>query len=139
MKAKLVTYWIATLLLCAFMAFSAFMYLSAAPKVVDGFRSLGYPDYFRIILGCAKILGVIALLVPGLPRLKEWAYAGFTFTFVGAIGSHLASGQTLAALMPCVSLVLLAISYGYRPDERRVPAASEADVHHHLGGGLEAH
>lgn len=118
MKAKIVTYWIATLLLCAFMAFSAFSYLTHQPKMVEAFMSLGYPMYFMTILAVAKTLGILALLTPGLPRLKEWAYAGFTFTFLGAVWSHLAMGQNQAVLMPLVSLALLAISYVCRPLER---------------------
>jgi p-aminobenzoyl-glutamate transporter AbgT len=134
MKGKLVTYWIATIVICAFMSFVAFSYLSRDEKMMSGFASLGYPSYFPMILGVAKSLGVLALLVPGLPRLKEWAYAGFTFTFLGAIWSHLAADQSKAALMPLASLVVLAVSYACRPAERRVPAESEADVHHHVGG-----
>jgi uncharacterized membrane protein YphA (DoxX/SURF4 family) len=126
MKGKIITYWIATLLLCAFMAFSAFSYLTRQPKMVEAFASLGYPPYFMTILGVAKILGVLALLLPGLPRLKEWAYAGFTFTFIGAVWSHLTMGQTSAAPMPVVALVLLIISYVCRPVERaRVIAVVE--------------
>jgi hypothetical protein len=138
MKAKIVTYWIATILISGFMAFVAFSYFSREPKMMSAFASLGYPSYFPMILGVAKMLGVLALLVPGLPRMKEWAYAGFTFTFIGAIWSHLAADQNKAALMPLASLVVLAISCACRPAERRVSAESEADVHHHLGGGLPA-
>ena len=104
MKAKIITYWIATILVCGQMAFAAFAYLTHQPKVVEGFHSLGYPDYFPMILGTAKILGVVALLVPGLPTLKEWAYAGFTFTFIGAAWSHAASQQTTAVLMPVAAV-----------------------------------
>src|ERR1044071_4962278 len=131
MKGKTVTYWVATIIISAFMAFAAYSYLSRAPKVVEGFASLGYPAYFPMILGVAKALGVLALLVPGLPRLKEWAYAGFTFTFLGAICSHLASHKNEPARMPAASLIVLAISYACRPAERRMPRESEADVHHH--------
>jgi len=139
MKAKIITYWIATILISAFMAFVAFSYLSREEKMMSGFASLGYPSYFPVILGVAKILGVLALLVPGLPRMKEWAYAGFTFTFLGAIWSHLAMDQYSAALMPAASLVVLAISCACRPADRRVSAESEAEIHHHLGGGQPAH
>lgn len=138
MKAKIVTYWIATILISLLMAFAAYSYLSRAPKVVEGFASLGYPAYFITLLGVAKSLGVLALLVPGVPRLKEWAYAGFTFTFIGAICSHLAAHQNPAALMPLASLVLLAISYVCRPSERRVAAESEAELHPQISGGLPA-
>lgn len=120
MKAKLITYWIATILLCGQMAFAAFAYLTKQPKIMEGFASLGYPEYFTTMLGVAKALGVIALLIPGYPVLKEWAYAGFTFTFVGAIWSHLAMDQNKAVLMPLASLVLLTISCLLRPMSRRV-------------------
>lgn len=136
MKAKHVTYWIATVLMCAFMAFISYAYLSHDPKMMSGFASLGYPSYFPMILGIAKILGIVALLVPGLPHLKEWAYAGFTFTFIGAIFSHLSSHQGQAALLPLISLLVLAISYATRPADRRPVFESDAEHHHHFGGGI---
>src|SRR5258706_8226439 len=122
MKAKIITYWIATILLCGQMAFAAFAYLTKQPKVVEAFASLGYPDYFPMILGVAKTLGVIALLVPGYPMLKEWAYAGFTFTFLGAMWSHAAMDQNKAIMMPFAALMLLAVSCLLRPASRRVLA-----------------
>lgn len=123
MKAKIITYWIATILLCAQMAFAAFAYLSKQPKMVEGFASLGYPEYVITILGLAKILGVVALLMPGWPMLKEWAYAGFTFMFVGATWSHLAMDQNKAAIMPVAALILLTVSCLLRPISRRVVAS----------------
>jgi uncharacterized membrane protein YphA (DoxX/SURF4 family) len=120
MKGKIISYWITTIAVCGFMAFSAFSYLTRDPKLMAAFDSLGYPRYFPTILGVAKALGVIALLVPGFPRLKEWAYAGFTFTFIGAVWSHLASQQTSAVAMPLISLALLAVSYACRPASRRL-------------------
>jgi len=86
-------------------------YLSHNPKMMAAFDSLGYPKYFSNILGVAKLLGAIALLVPGFPTLKEWAYAGFTFTFVGAFISHLEMNQNQEAVPPVVALLLLAASY----------------------------
>jgi p-aminobenzoyl-glutamate transporter AbgT len=136
MNAKHITYWIATLFVCAFMAYVSYAYLSHEPKMMSAFASLGYPSYFPMILGMAKILGIIALLVPGLPHLKEWAYAGFTFTFVGAIFSHLESHQAQAVVMPLASLVVLAISYATRPEERRPVMESAAEHHHHFDGGV---
>ena len=123
------SYWIATLLLSADMAFAAFSYFSRDVKIMAAFASLGYPAYFPLILGTAKILGIVALLVPGQLRLKEWAYAGFTFTFIGAIWSHLASGQPKAVLMPALALVVLAISYACRPLERRVTLEYDVKVY----------
>jgi hypothetical protein len=138
MNGKNITYWIATLLVCGFMTFAAISYLSNDPKIVGAFGSLGYPRYFVAILGVAKLLGVLALIVPGPPLLKEWAYAGFTFTFIGAACSHFASNQMGATAAPLISLIVLAISYGCRPAERRVLAESEAEAHQHFSGGLPA-
>ena len=123
MKTKLVIYWISTLLISALMAFAAYAYLSHQPKVMNAFSSLGYPGYFPTMLGIAKIFGVIALLVPGFPVLKEWAYAGFTFTFIAAFISHLTMGQNQQAIAPVVAFILLAISYGTRPAMRTLPVA----------------
>lgn len=138
MNGKNLTYWITTLLVGGFMTFAAISYLSHDPKVMGAFASLGYPAYFPIFLGLAKVLGVVALLIPGTPLLKEWAYAGFTFTFVGAIYSHMASNQPNAVLLPALSLLVLAISYASRPAERRLSPESEAEVQQHLDPGLPA-
>jgi hypothetical protein len=123
MKTKQVIYWISTILVCAMMAMVAFAYLTNQPKMAEAFSSLGYPPYFQDILGVAKLLGVIALLAPGFALLKEWAYAGFTFTFIGAFISHLAVGQNQEALMPVIALVLLGLSYSLRPANRRLSFA----------------
>jgi hypothetical protein len=72
----------------------------------------------------AKLLGIIVVVIPGTPQLKEWAYAGFTFTFVGAIISHLASGQKREAMMPIVALVIMSLSYLLRPPFRRIVEAA---------------
>jgi len=66
----------------------------------QGFAHVGYPQQLRIILGIAKPLGAIALLVPGLPKLKEWAYAGFTFAWICAVVAHYLAGDGAKALMP---------------------------------------
>ena len=70
MGSKL-AYWITTILMAAFSAFGAFAYLSGSPQAVQGFVHVGYPQQLRIILGVAKLLGAIAFVVPGLPKLKE--------------------------------------------------------------------
>ncbi|MGE0773250.1 MAG: DoxX family protein [Cyclobacteriaceae bacterium] len=78
--------------------FSAFMLTSAIPNIlsdqvwVDLFTQLGYPVYMLPFIGTAKILGIVALLVPGFPRIKEWAYAGFFFDLTGAVFSGLSVG-----------------------------------------------
>jgi uncharacterized membrane protein YphA (DoxX/SURF4 family) len=126
MSVKAVAYWIATLLFAGFMAYNAYAYLSRDPKMTAAMASLGYPPYFPIILGIAKILGVIAILVPGAPRTKEWAYAGFTFTMIGAFFSHLASGQQREAGLPIFVLLIMGISYLLRPPMRRILEAAAA-------------
>jgi uncharacterized membrane protein len=73
------------------------------------------------MLGIAKLLGVIALLVPGWPRLKEWAYAGFTFAWISASVAHYLANQKAEAGMPVALLVLLAVSYVTRPSNRQCP------------------
>ncbi|MCP3168153.1 DoxX family protein [Myxococcus qinghaiensis] len=111
MKLK-VAYWVVTGLVSLSAAGSAFLYLTAAPNMVAAFEHLGYPDYFRTMLGVAKLLGVVALWAP-LPRtLREWAYAGFAIDFVAAAVSHIAMGDPLGtAVAPIVVLTLLLTSH----------------------------
>ena len=107
-------YWGATSLLALFSAFSGTMYfLAEAPA--QTIERLGYPDYFRVLLGIGKLVGAVALVVP-LPRsLKEWVYAGFTFDFTAAVISHVMVGDPASSLvMPVVALAVLMASYvGY--------------------------
>jgi uncharacterized membrane protein YphA (DoxX/SURF4 family) len=112
MKLK-IAYWVLTGLFGLMMLASGSMYLRAAPEVVEGFRHLGYPDYFRILLGIGKLLGAVALLVPVVPRtLREWAYAGFTINLVSASVSHYASGDAIGqAISPLVILGVLLASH----------------------------
>jgi uncharacterized membrane protein YphA (DoxX/SURF4 family) len=100
MKATRITYWIFTILLIVLMLFSAFASLRQNPDGVAMMKHLGYPYSVLTLLSIAKILGVIAILVPGFPRLKEWAYAGFTFDLVGAIYAGLAAGDPIAQQLP---------------------------------------
>jgi uncharacterized membrane protein YphA (DoxX/SURF4 family) len=116
--AQRVTYWVITGLLAAMSFFAAFAYLSGGPQAVQGFTHVGYPQQLRIILGITKPLGGIALLVPGMPRLKEWAYAGFTFAWICAFFAHYLAGDGPIAFSPLVLLVLLAVSYFTRPASR---------------------
>ncbi len=94
----------------------------AQPKaLLDGMRHLGYPAYFVAILGVWKLLGAAAVLAPRLPRLKEWAYAGFAFDLSGAAVSHLVSGDGVGkALIPLVQLAIGLVSWSMRPASRRL-------------------
>ena len=79
---------------------------------VSVFKHLGYPPYLLVFLGTAKMLGVAAVLVPGVPRVKEWAFAGLTFDVTGALYSHLSVGDPASVWMPAaVGLALIAASY----------------------------
>jgi hypothetical protein len=121
--ARKIGYWVTTALVAAILALAAFAYLTSQPAAVQNFVGLRYPQYFRFILGVAKALAVVALLSPGLALVKEWAYAGLTFTWIGAFVSHTVAGDGKAPL-PVALLVLLAVSYLTRPPNRRLPEAA---------------
>lgn len=114
-----IAYWVATGLIAAMSLFAAFAYLSGSPQAVEGFAHVGYPQQLRIILGVAKLLGAITLLVPAIPRLKEWAYAGFAFAWICAFIAHYLAKDGGKAFMPLVLLLLLVISYVTRPASRQ--------------------
>ena len=122
--ARIVTYWVSTGVLAALSLFAAFGYLSGNPQAVQGFAHVGYPQQLRIILGIAKLLGAITLVVPGLPKLKEWAYAGFTFAWVSAVVAHYLAKDGPKAFMPLILLLVLLISYMTRPASRQLQARS---------------
>jgi len=122
--ARKIIYWISTGVIAALMGFAAFSYLSGNPQAVQGFAGVGYPQQLRIILGILKPLGAIALLVPGYPKLKEWAYAGFTFAWICAIVAHYLAGQRAEAFFPIALLMLLFASYVTRPANRTWRATS---------------
>ena len=91
----------------------------AGDPVVDVLAHLGYPTYLLTILGVLKLLGAAALLAPGLPRLKEWAYAGVFFELAGAGLSHVAMGDSLDIVAPPFALAAFAVaSWALRPRGR---------------------
>lgn len=112
MKKYKITYWIATSIITLMMLFSAYGYFTN-PDMKLAFIHLGFPDYFRIELGIAKIIAAIILIVPKIPnRLKEFSYAGFAITFVSAFIAHIASGDPLSiGIMAIIFLVILILSY----------------------------
>ena len=102
----------------------AVTYLSGSEQVVSGFAKAGYPQHLRIVLGIAKPIAAIVLLLPGFALLKEWAYAGVTFALVMAFISAYSSGEPVTTrILPLVLLALLAVSYVTRPPSRRVIVA----------------
>ncbi len=111
MKAIKITYWITTVLICLMMTYSAYAYLTQE-QMKQAFVHLGFPNYFRMELAIAKLIGVILLLAPVAKRLKEWAYAGFTITFISAFIAHTASGDPASVkAAPMVFLAILIVSY----------------------------
>ncbi|HEY4063934.1 MAG TPA: DoxX family protein [Puia sp.] len=113
MKTTNILYWIFTGLLAALMLFSGIGGLMGGPQAEAGFHNhLGYPMYLLAFISVAKILGVVAILVPGFPRIREWAYAGLTFDLLGAMYSIISVGDPFSAWAPLViGLLLLAASY----------------------------
>ena len=122
--ARKIVYWVSTALIAASGFMAAFAYLSGGQQAVEGFRHVGYPQQLRVLLGIAKPLGAIALIVPGFPKLKEWAYAGFTFAWIAAFVAHYLAGDGPMAFTPLVALGLLVISYVTRPASRQWPPKS---------------
>jgi len=120
------TYWVSTALVAASGFMAGFVYLSASQQAVEGFAHVGYPQQLRVLLGIAKLLGAVTLLVPGWPRLKEWAYAGFTFAWIAAPVAHYLAKDGPTAFTPLVLLVLLFVSYVTRPPSRQWPTAQTA-------------
>ena len=91
-KGIVIGFWTATVLFCLQIGFTAYAQL-ALPQVAEAFARLGFPDYFRVELAWAKLLGVVLLLAPVPARLKEWAYAGFAITLVSALIAHFSVGD----------------------------------------------
>jgi hypothetical protein len=135
-RGNKVIYWISTLWLALGMLATGTLQLfkakaegALAPPGVYGITHLGYPIYFLTILGVWKILGVVAVLIPKFPLIKEWAYAGFFFAMSGAAFSHIAVGDSSKELVPSLLLLVLAVvSWYFRPADRKIlpPHIAEA-------------
>ena len=123
-----IIYWVATLWLALGMVSTGMVQLlrveaegAVAPPGVYGIKYLGYPIYFLTIIGVWKMLGVIAVLVPKAPLLKEWAYAGFFFLMSGALFSHMAMRDPVSEFLPGLLLLTLTIvSWYFRPASRKL-------------------
>src|SRR3954464_1262657 len=126
MKKTKITYWVVTILFGAFMLFSAVPDAMTSPDAITFMNHLGYPVYIIPFLSIAKILGVIAILVPGYPRIKEWAYAGLSFDLLGATYSILAAGMPLGNWI--FMIIPLGIAFGaYAFYLKKLRATSRAD------------
>jgi hypothetical protein len=112
MKTTKIIYWISTIIIFLFEGVMPAL-TSHTQIAVDGIRHLGYPDYFRVMLTVFKVAGAIVLILPFIKgRLKEWAYAGFTFTLIAATVSHSAiDGVHPQSFFPLLILAILLVSY----------------------------
>ena len=120
-KRNRIIYWVATIWLSLGMVSTGIVQLIKMKEEADMFSRLGYPEYLLTILGVWKLLGVIAVLAPRFPLVKEWAYAGFFFAMSGAIFSHLAMGDGAKELFgPALLIILTVVSWYFRPADRKV-------------------
>jgi uncharacterized membrane protein YphA (DoxX/SURF4 family) len=120
-KRNKIIYWIATIWLALGMLSTGIVQLIKLKEEADMMAHLGYPLYFLTLLGIWKIVGVVAVLIPRFPLLKEWAYAGFFFAMTGAVFSHIAMGDDLKELFgPTLLIVLTVVSWYFRPADRKI-------------------
>lgn len=125
MKSKNIVYWVITVLFCFAMLMGGIIDMLGGQMVEEGMNHLGYPMYFARILGFWKVAGVVALLIPKTPWLKEWAYAGFFFNLTGASYSHLMVNDPIPQpIIPLVILSFAIISWYLRPASRRLTKAA---------------
>jgi len=125
-KRTKIIYWIATVWLALGMTSTGIVQLISMKEETDKFDKLGYPMYLMTILGVWKILGVIVVLIPKFPVLKEWAYAGFFFAMSGAAISHVASGSPASEIFPSLLLLILTIvSWYFRPAGRKLVTVNQ--------------
>ena len=128
-KRNKIIYWIATVWLALGMVSTGAVQLFEAKEGQGGadmVTHLGYPIYLLTILGIWKLLGVLAVLIPNFPVLKEWAYAGFFFVMLGAIFSHIAVGDPMKEIFPSLLLLILTlVSWYLRPPDRKIISANQ--------------
>ncbi len=125
-KRNKIIYWVATIWLSLGMVSTGIVQFLKVKEEVDLFTHLGYPIYFLTMLSIWKFLGVIAVLIPRFPLIKEWAYAGFFFAMSGAIYSHIVSGDAVKDLFgPLLLLTLTVISWYFRPADRKIISVNQ--------------
>lgn len=130
MKKTKIIYWLSTVIVGVMMLIVGVSYLTN-DEIQQAFMHLGFPDYFRVELGIAKIIGSILLLIPFTGRLKEWVYAGFTITFCSAFIAHMSSGDPASKFIaPLIFLGILALSYSmnYKLNANKQNIPNEKDA-----------
>ncbi len=122
-------FWMTTILGPASFLMGGWLGVTRDPQMLATLHHLGYPEYFASISGTWKILGALAVVAPGLPRLKEWAYAGFAFELTSAALSRAAVGDGVGDILaPLAFLGLVAASWALRPATRRLPTPARHDT-----------
>ncbi|MBE2274564.1 MAG: DoxX family protein [Flavobacteriales bacterium] len=125
-KRNKIIYWVATVWLAVAMIASGIQQIFTIGGFVETMERLGFPTYFSVILGVWKTAGVVAILIPKFPLLKEWAYAGFFFVMSGAIVSHLAVGdEAIELFAPTFLLTLTVVSWYFRPTDRKLSSTQQ--------------
>ncbi|AHM62784.1 hypothetical protein D770_22695 [Flammeovirgaceae bacterium 311] len=124
-KRNKIIYWVSTVWLALGMLSTGIVQLLKLEEEADNIAQLGYPLYLLTLLGIWKILGVVAILIPKAPLLKEWAYAGFFFAMSGATFSRIASGDSVNEIFPSLLLLILTVvSWYFRPADRKIISAT---------------
>jgi hypothetical protein len=117
----MISYWIVTVIIVLESTVGGAADILQVPVYLTALLHLGYPAYFSVMLGVGKMLAAAAILIPRYPRLKEWAYAGLVFQFIGAIASHIMVGSSANMLIaPFIFLCLVICSWWLRPPARRM-------------------
>jgi DoxX-like family len=134
-KARLRLYWLATLYVVISSFAAGIIDILHAPPLSNILEHLGYPPHFGTMLGAWKVLGAVALMVPRYPLVKEWAYAGMFFDFIGAVVAHASAGDSVVWYIgPVVSIAALITSWFLRPDSRRLTGTSAVLRNGHEAG-----
>jgi uncharacterized membrane protein YphA (DoxX/SURF4 family) len=121
-RTRTIIFWVTTILGPASFVIGGYLHLTRDPQVMATLAHLGYPAYFATILGAWKLLGAVVIVLPGLPRLKELAYAGFFFDLTGAAATRAFVGDgAVDILAPLLFLALVAASWALRPTMRPSP------------------
>jgi uncharacterized membrane protein YphA (DoxX/SURF4 family) len=119
-------YWVTTGLVAIVFLITGIGNLVPMVHIAQDMAHLGYPPYFHIILGVWKVLGAVTIVIPGTPRMKEWAYAGMMFDLTGAVFSRLASaGHVVTIVVPFAIAILVTASWALRPETRRLKPSSK--------------
>jgi DoxX-like family len=135
-RYRVAAYWLATIPVVGELGLGGIWDIARIPYVRDLVTHLGYPTYFLVLLGTWKVLGAIALLIPGRPLLKEWAYAGAFFTYTGAMASHLTTGYDLGEVgLLAVMTSLTVLSWALRPPSRRIGGGQPSGPGHSFPAG----